>query len=65
MGKKKKDNQEAVPVTRSYPYTANPSYPCKIDAVPQPPVFKHPKGWSPALCRKLEKLRLQKEESDK
>lgn len=33
------------------------SYFCKIDATPRPPVSDHPKGWSPALQRKLESLK--------
>ena len=69
MGNKKKNHEEEYPVTKSYKYTRRASFPCKIDAVPQPPVSDHPKGWSPNMQRKLEKLRLQeaqqKERSDK
>ena len=65
MGNKKKDNKGECPVTKSYPYTRRVSFPCKIDEVPQPPVSEHPKGWSPEMQRKLEKLRLQEVQQKK
>lgn len=54
-------SREAYPmeegVTKSYRYTGSPSYFCKIDAIPQPPVMPHPKGWSPTQQRKLDRLK--------
>ena len=66
MENKKKDNKDECQVTESYKYTRNfASYFCKIEEVPQPPVSEHPKGWSPNMQKKLDKLKLKEAQQEK